>query len=629
MQYLGIKLDLDRDSNFSEEGLVLLERYYAEEGRAGVQKAIARVANCFSFGDKAFAQRVYDGISQHYWFPSSPIFSNAILGEWVGDYWKDKKDGENIDNYWQGPRPKAMPIACFLAYLEDSIKGQVETATELSYLSVMGGGTAVHSQIRATSDKAPGPIPYIKTLDGVMGYYRQGKTRRGSTAIYLDIKHPDVPEFIRMRHPSGSGDSARKIDNRKGVHLALNLTDEFQEAVDNDDDWTFECPHTKEPKQTVKARALWEDILDAREFTGEPFFLFVDTVNRAHPPYQLKRGLKSNGSNLCTEITLATSSDRTAVCCLSSANLERFSEWNAQPVMADMVRFLDNVLEWFIHFAPPQLERAVNGAKAERAIGIGFMGWAYYLMRHNIPFEGGGYNSAIHHIHRLHSVLHAEALAESAKLALERGEPADLVGQQKRNSHVFAIAPNVNSSVLCYTSPSCEPLASNAYTQKSRAGISLFKNKYLEQWLFRLMEQEAKLFYENGVAFDSKMFAEDFWDDIVRHNGSVQHLEYMSYEDKAVFKTAWEIDQHWVVEQAEQRAQYICQASSTNLFFAPGSDRAYVNSVHLKAMRGRKCKSLYYYRTGSEQVADTIKTITRKPLADWRTDGESCAACEG
>lgn len=618
MEYLGIKLDLDRDSNFSDEGLILLERYYAEEGRAGVQKAIARVANCFSFGDKEFAQRVYDGISQHRWFPSSPIFSNAILGQWSGDYWKDRKDGENIDNYWNGPRPKAMPIACFLAYLEDSIDGQVKTASELSYLSVMGGGTAVHSQIRATSEKAPGPIPYFKTLDGVMGYYRQGKTRRGSTAIYLNCDHPDLPEFIRMRHPSGGGDPARKIDNRKGVHLAVNITDEFQNAVDADADWTFRCPHTGEPKQTVKARKMWEDMLEAREFTGEPFLWFVDTVNRAAPRYQLERGLKNNGSNLCTEITLATTTNRTAVCCLSSYNLERHDDKDGNTIMADMVRFLDNVIEWFIHFAPPTLERAVNSAKAERAIGIGFMGWANYLMKNNIPFEGGGFGSAIHRIHTLHRDFHSAGIAASERLAKERGEPSDLTGVGRRNSHIFAIAPNVNSSVLCNTSPSCEPLNSNAYTQKSRAGIYLFKNKYLENW-----------FNANCPESQDPEATAAFWKDIVQHKGSVQHLTYMDEHHKKVFKTVWEIDQHWVVEQAEQRQPYLCQAASTNLFFAPGNDRKYINSVHLKAMRGRVCKGLYYFRTGSEQVADTVKAITRKALVDWKADSETCASCEG
>ena len=617
MEYLGIKLDLDRDSNFNEQGLTLLERYYADEGRSGVQKAIARVANCFSFGDKEFAQRVYDGISQHRWFPSSPIFSNAILGEWAGDYWKEKSDGQNLDDFWQGPRPKAMPIACFLAYLEDSIKGQVETAAELSQLSVMGGGTAVHSKIRATSDKAPGPIPYFKTLDGIMGYYRQGKTRRGSTALYMDVDHPDLPEFIRMRHPSGGGDTARKIDNRKGVHLAVNLTDEFQKAVDDDLDWTFKCPHTREPKQTMRARQLWEDMLEAREFTGEPFLWFIDTVNRAAPKFQVDRGLVNNGSNLCTEITLATTANRTAVCCLSSYNLERHDAKSSDQIISDMVRFLDNVIEWFIYFAPPELERAVASATAERAIGIGFMGWANYLMKNDIPFEGGGFNSAIHHIHTLHVSFHGAGVAASEQLARERGEPSDLVGVGRRNSHIFAIAPNVNSSVLCNTSPSCEPLNSNAYPQKSRAGIYLFKNKYLDLWV-----------KENFHEWTDEQ-VEAFWEDIVAHKGSVQHLTFMSDHKKKVFKTVWEIDQHWIVEQAEQRQPHLCQAASTNLFFAPGSDRAYINSVHLKAIRGRVAKGLYYFRTGSEQVADTVKKITRKALVDWKADSEGCAACEG
>lgn len=616
MEYLGIKLDLDRDSNFNEQGLTLLERYYADEGRSGVQKAIARVANCFSFGDKEFAQRIYDQISTHRWFPSSPIFSNAILGEWTGDYWKDKQADQNIDNFWNGPRPKAMPIACFLAYLEDSIAGQVKTASELSYLSVMGGGTAVHSQIRATSEKAPGPIPYFKTLDGVMGYYRQGETRRGSTALYVGDKHPDIPEYIHMRHPSG-GDAARKIDNRKGVHLAVNISDDFIAAIDNDGDWTFECPHTGEKKQTVKARDLWESILDSRALTGEPFLWFVDTANRAAPPYQLKRGLRNNGSNLCTEITLATTANRTAVCCLSSYNLERHDEGNGEQIIADMVRFLDNVIEWFIHFAPKELERAVASAKAERAIGIGFMGWAYYLMKNRIPFEGGGFGSAIHHIHDIHNPLHAAGIAASKQLAKERGEPSDCHGIGVRNSHVFAIAPNVNSSVLCNTSPSCEGLSSNAYPQKSRAGIYLVKNKYLERWL-------------SEVFLDLTKEEEDtFWNDIVKHNGSVQHLTFMSEADKKVFRTIWEIDQHWVIEQAEQRQPYICQAASTNLSFAPGSDKAYVNSVHLKAARGKIAKGLYYLRSGSEQTADTVKSIERKPLADWKADAEGCVACEG
>lgn len=613
MEYLGIKIDITRDSNFSDQGLQLLDRYYAADGQEGVQKAIARVANCFSLGDAEFAQRIYDYISNHYFFPSSPIFSNAIEGTWNKPV-SFRGDSSDLLDCWNGPRPKAMPIACFLAYLEDSIKGQISTASELSLLSVMGGGTAVHSRIRATSDKAPGPIPYFKTLDGIMGYYRQGKTRRGSTAIYLDVSHPDIEEFIRMRHPSG-GDPARKIDNRKGVHLAVNVTEDFVKAVDNNLDWNLVDPHSGVVHKTLKARDLWEQILEAREFTGEPFIYFIDVANRELPQVQKDKGLRNYGSNLCTEITLATGPARTAVCCLSSLNLDKYDEWKNTQIVSDLVRFLDNVIEWFIAYAPPGLERAVYSAKAERAIGIGFMGWHYYLMQKRIPYESGGFNSAIQEIHRIHSVCYHQAYAASRDLALSRGVPSDLVGTGVRNSHIFAIAPNVNSAVLCNTCPSVEPINSNAYTQKSRAGVTLVKNKYLEAWLKNHSEQ-----------YPSE---EDFWKDIVANNGSVQHLEFMSDEDKKVFKTAWEIDQHWVIEQAEARQPYICQAASTNVFFLPGTDRSYINSVHLKAMRGRILKSLYYFRTGSAAQADTVKKIERRSLEDWKGTGDECVACQG
>ena len=613
MEYLGIKIDITRDSNFSDQGIQLLDRYYAADGQEGVQKAIARVANCFSFGDAEFAQRIYDYISNHHFFPSSPIFSNAIEGTWNKPV-SFGGGGSDLLDCWSGPRPKAMPIACFLAYLEDSIKGQISTASELSLLSVMGGGTAVHSRIRATSDKAPGPIPYFKTLDGIMGYYRQGKTRRGSTAIYLDVSHPDIEEFIRMRHPSG-GDPARKIDNRKGVHLAVNVTEDFVKAVDNNLDWNLVDPHSGVVHKTLKARELWEQMLEAREFTGEPFIYFIDVANRGLPQAQKDKGLRNYGSNLCTEITLATGPDRTAVCCLSSLNLDRYEEWKNTQIVSDLVRFLDNVIEWFIAYAPPGLERAVNSAKAERAIGIGFMGWHYYLMQKRIPYESGGFNSAVQEVHRIHSVCYHQAYAASEALALSRGVPSDLTGTGVRNSHIFAIAPNVNSAVLCNTCPSVEPINSNAYTQKSRAGVTLVKNKYLEAWLECHLEH-----------YPSE---EDFWKDIVANNGSVQHLKFMSDEDKKLFKTAWEIDQHWVIEQAEARQPYICQTASTNVFFLPGTDRSYINSVHLKAMRGRILKSLYYFRTGSAAQADTVKKIERRSLEDWKGTGDECVACQG
>lgn len=591
-----IQLDVSRDKNFSPQGIQLLERYYSD-GEEGIQKAIARAANCYSFGDDDLAQFIYDAASKHWFFYSSPVLSNAVDGEW-------------IDGKWVGEKPKALPIACFLTYVGDSIDSQVRANSEISHLSIRGGGTSMHLQIRGTSEKAPGPIPYAKTVDGLMGYYKQGKTRKGSTALYLDVSHPDILEFIGMRKPSG-GDSARKIDNRSGVHHGINITDSFRNAVISDLDWELICPHTKQVVEVHKARSIWEAILEAREFTGEPYLYFIDVANEALPAAQKQLGLRNNGSNLCSEITLPTSDDRTAVCCLSSLNLEKWEEWKDTPLVENLVKFLDNVLQWFIWWAPPELNRAVISAQKERAIGIGMMGWHNYLMSKMIPFESGGFNSAASHNHRIFSTIQERGIKASQELAQSRGEPSDMRGTGRRNSHIFAIAPNANSSVLCNTSPSIEPINSNAYPQKSRAGITLVKNKYLERLL------EAK-----GLNTD------EVWQSIVKNNGSVQHLGFLDDRERAVFKTAWEIDQHWIVQHAGDRQQYICQAQSLNVFFLPGSDRAYINSVHMKALKERMVKSMYYFRTGSEGAADTVKTINRRPISDWKDDNV-CVACEG
>ena len=614
MEYKGIKLT-NRDSLFSEQGKILLERFYAKDGDQGAQIALARMANCFSYGDKELAQFIYDAASRHWFFPSSPILSNAVEGDWV-------YDPKFMCMYWDGEEPKAMPIACFLSHAGDSIKEQIDTSSELAYLSVMGGGTSVHSAIRAVSDKAPGPIPYFKTIDGLMGYYRQGKTRRGSTAIYLDISHPDVLEFIGMRKPSG-GDPARKINNRAGVHNAVNITREFRRAVDANADWELKCPHSGEVKEVVKARMLWETLLDTRELTGEPYLYNIDLANDALPQAQKNRGLRNNGSNLCSEITLATSAQRTAVCCLSSVNLERWDEWKDTPLIAKLVRFLDNVIQWFIDYAPNELSRAVASAQAERAIGIGAMGWHNLLMSKMIPFESGGFGSASQLNHIIFSKMAKEGDEESRQLAIERGEPTDLFGTGRRNSHLFAIAPNANSSVLCNTSPSIEPILSNAYTQESRAGIFLVKNKWLEKWL---MNREEEMQRGNPLY---KFWYEPFWNEVIANNGSIQHMEWIPEDVRKVFKTAWEIDQHWVVEHAGARQPYICQAQSTNLFFLPGSSRKYINSVHLKWLRDDKAKSLYYFRTGAASQADTIRNIERQALVDWKQDNEECVACQG
>lgn len=615
-EYKGIQLDLSRDKLFSEDGINLLNRYYSD-GEEGVQRAIARAANCFSYGDKELAQFIYDAASKHWFFYSSPILSNAVEGEWVTNgthkdrhFWEAASKGHRLST-WHGEVPRAMPIACFLSYCPDTIHGQINTAAELSLLSVAGGGAALHSRIRAVTDKAPGPIPYIKTIDGIMGYYRQGKTRRGSVAAYLDISHPDILEFIKMRTPSG-GDPARKINNRAGVHNAINITRAFSDAVRDNLLWELRCPHSDKVYDKLPARELWEAILETRELTGEPYLWFIDNVNDKLPLSQLSLGLKNNGSNLCSEISLPTDTERTAVCCLSSLNLERYDEWKDTPLVENLVRFLDNVLQWFIDYAPDELERAKFSAYRERAIGIGAMGWHNFLMKNDIPFESGGFNSAAQWNHKIFSSIHGQGIQASLDLGAERGEAPDMFGTGRRNSHVFAIAPNANSSVLCNTSPSIEPIFSNAYPQKSRAGIQIVKNRYLEKKL--------EWYGLNEPAV---------WKSIADNGGSVQHLSFLTQHEKNVFKTATEIDQRWLIEHAEARQPYICQAQSLNLFFAPGSDRAYINAVHLKALYSNVLKSLYYFRTGSAEMTDTIKDVQRQALVDWKEDDGECVSCQG
>ncbi len=451
----------------------------------------------------------------------------------------------------------------------------------------------------------------MKIIDGAMGYYKQGKTRRGSCAVYMDVSHPDIIEFIKIRTLSG-GDNSRKILNRMGVHIAVNITEEFRSAVDADTDWNLICPHTKQIKNTIKARELWELMLHTRELTGEPYMWFIDVANQHLPQTQMDLGLRNYGSNLCSEISLATSEERTAVCCLASLNLEKYDEWKDTTFVKDMIRFLDNVIQWFIDYSPKELSRARYSAMRERALGLGAMGWANFLMSKNIPFESGGFNSASQWNHIIFSNIQKQALEESLLLGELRGEAPDMIGTGRRNSHLIAPAPNSNSSILCNTSSALEPLASNAYTTKTRAGIFLVKNKHL----IPILEK-----YNKNI--------EEVWKSIIDDEGSVQNLDFLSVQEKLVFKTAWEIDQIWVVEHAEQRQQYVCQSQSLNLYFLPGTERKYINRVHLKAMRGRKIKGLYYFRTGAKSSADTVKVIERSSLKNWdESDSSVCVACE-
>lgn len=617
MKYQDITIYPERDESFSQEARSMLRKYY-NSGDDNIQSVIAKVAINFSYGDTGLAQRLTNACSKRWFFFSSPPLSNAVKGYWDSnvdykskEFWKPE-NRELRRAAWKGDLPKAMPISCFLTYLGDNIRSQIEANLEVAELSVMGGGTSLQSRIRAMSDVAPGPIPYFKTIDGLMGYYRQGKTRRGSCAIYLDVDHPDIIEFIKMRTPSG-GDANRKMLNRSGVHHGVNFTREFAQAVRDDAMFALRCPHTKEVKEMKRAREIWETFLEARELTGEPYFWNIDHANDQLPATQKALGLRNNGSNLCSEISLANNDERTAICCLSSLNLELYEEWKDSTLVADLVQFLDNILQWFIDYAPDSLSRAVFSATKERAIGIGGMGWANFLMKNMIPFEGGGFGSAVQWNHKIWSGVKAKAVEKSQQLAIERGEPEDMKGTGMRNSHLLAIAPNANSSLLCGTSPSIEPLMSNAYAQKTRAGIMLHKNKYLEPVLEKY-----------------GLNTEEVWKQIVKNEGSVQWIEQLSDIERSIFKTAWEIDQHWLVQHAEDRQPYICMAQSLNLFFLPGSDRKYIGSVHLKALYSRVLKSLYYFRTGTAVAADLVKEMQREAMQDWKQneDDGGCPSCE-
>ena len=431
-----------------------------------------------------------------------------------------------------------------------------------------------------------------------------GNTRKGSYACYMDVSHPDIIEFLNIRVPTG-GDTNRKCFN---LNNAVNLSDAFMQSVLDDKDWDLIDPNTKQVKETVKARELWQRILEVRFRTGEPYFFFSDTANK-HLPESLKnKGLKIHGSNLCSEIYLVTSKERSAVCCLSSLNLEYFDEWKNTTIIEDCITFLDNVLQYFIDNAPKQLHKAIFSAMQERSLGLGAMGFHSYLQRKNIAFESPvakGVNR------KIFSLIKERAVKQTEILAKERGEYLDGIGYGRRNSHLLAIAPNANSAIILDTSPSIEPLKSNAFTHRTRAGSFLSKNKYLDK-----------------ILLDKNMPKEEYdsiWQSIILNQGSVQHLECLTDYQKNVFKTAFELDQMWLIEHGADRQEFICQGQSLNLFFPAGSDKAYVNAVHIMAWK-KGLKGLYYLRTNTGVVAEKVSTkIERKALKDY----DECIACQG
>lgn len=587
-KHLGIEIDLSKDEVLSEQALKLLVDYYCQEDEPSPQYAFARAAVAYSYGDLGLAQRIYNAVANGWFMYASPVLSNAPV---------------------KGEKVKALPISCFLTYVPDSLEGLISHSSELRWLSVKGGGVGGHwSDIRAVSNKAPGPMPFLHTVDADMVAYRQGRTRKGSYAAYIDIDHPDIVEFVNMRVPTG--DVNRKCLN---LHHAVNITDDFMRAVEQNADWNLLDPNDGSVRDTTKARKLWELILETRYRTGEPYLNFIDTANRAMPETQKALGLKIRGSNLCNEIHLATNEDRSAVCCLSSVNLEKYDEWKDTTLIADLIHFLDNVLQFFIDHAGDEIERARYSAQRERSLGLGAMGFHSYLQKHRVAFESEEARKVNDEIFK---DIQDKAIAESLRLGKEKGEAPDMEGTGRRNAHLLAIAPNANSSLIGGTSPSIEPWKANAFTSRTRAGSHLSKNKYLEEELEKIGKN-----------------TEEVWSSIITNGGSVQHLDFLDDHIKAVFKTAIELNQDWVVYLAGSRQQYLCQGQSLNVFFPAGASKGYLHKVHYNAWK-YGCKGMYYLRTETSNRAENVaQKVERDRLVEFQEtqsqEQDECVACQG
>ena len=585
--YLGISIETDKDKLLSKQAAKLLKDYYCVDGEDSPQMAFARAAKAYCYSDTKLAQRIYNYVSNKWFMFASPVLSNA------------PKPNEKI---------KALPISCFLSYVPDTLEGLIEHTSELRWLSVKGGGVGGHwSDVRSVSDIAPGPIPFLHTVDADMTAYRQGKTRKGSYAAYMDVSHPDIMEFLTVRIPTG--DVGRKCLN---IHHAVNVTDEFMTAVEDDEDWNLQDPNEEKVRETYKARKIWETILETRFRTGEPYINFIDTANRYLPKTMKKKGLKIHGSNLCNEIHLPTNDERTAVCCLSSLNLELYDEWKDTDVVKDLITFLDNVLQFFIDNAPDEISRARYSATQERSLGLGAMGLHSLYQKNRIPFDSLQAKTLNEEIFKK---IKEDAVEQTKILGKEKGEAPDMKGTGKRNAHLLAIAPNANSSMITGCSPSIEPHKANAYTHRTRAGSHLIKNRYLKEELQKINQDTPEV-----------------WTSIITNGGSVQHLDFINDSMKEVFRTAIEINQRVIIEQGGDRQKYLCQGQSLNIFFPAGASKNYLHDVHMKAWKD-ECKGLYYLRTETshraENVAEKVKLNKLKDYSEDVQSEEDCPACEG
>jgi ribonucleoside-diphosphate reductase alpha chain len=594
--YNDIRVDYSRDSLFDEIGKIRMKESYMKDDETSPQQRFAFVSKTFS-SNKEHAQRLYDYASKHWLSYSTPILSF-------------------------GRSKKGLPISCFLNYIEDTAEGLVKNLSETNWLSMVGGGVGIGFGIRSADDKSTGVLPHLKIYDAATLAYRQGRTRRGSYAAYLDISHPDIIEFLEIRKPTGDP-NVRCLN----MHHGINIPHEFMELIEKcmldteaDDKWALRDPHTQEVKSYISARDLWQRVLEMRMMTGEPYLHFIDTSNERLPAFLKSKNLKIHQSNLCSEIILPTSVERTAVCCLSSVNLEYFDEWKKDDqFLADIAEMLDNVLTYFITHAPNAISRAKYSAERERSIGVGALGFHAYLQSKNIPWESA---MAVSANTRMFMHIRNQLDKANIKLGKERGEAPDAVGTGQRFSHVMAIAPNASSSILMgNTSPSIEPFRANVYRQDTLSGASINKNKHLDKIIKKACEKNNKLDYN------------EIWSSIIMNDGSVQHLDILKENDKDTFKTAMEIDQRWVVEHAAIRQEFIDQAQSVNLFFRPDTDIKYLHACHFMAWK-KGLKTLYYCRSEKIGKADKVaKKIERRIIEEIKikdlTNEDTCLACEG
>jgi ribonucleoside-diphosphate reductase alpha chain len=597
-----VRVDRSRDALLTDFGRATLDDRYLMPGES-YQDLFARVASYYG-DDTAHAQRIYDYISRLWFMPATPILSN-------------------------GGTKRGLPISCFLNEASDSLDGIVELWNENVWLASKGGGIGSYwGNLRSIGEKVgqngktSGVIPFIRVMDSLTLAISQGSLRRGSAAVYLPISHPEIEEFIEIRRPTG-GDPNRKAPN---LHHGIQVSDAFMRAVEADEPWSLISPKDHAPVRQVSARMLWIRILTARVETGEPYIVFTDHVNRGRPEHHKLAGLEVRTSNLCSEITLPTGIDqhgrqRTAVCCLSSVNLETWFEWKDHPLfIEDIMRFLDNVLQDFIDRAPDEMARAKYAAFRERSVGLGVMGFHSFLQALGVPFE-----SVIAKVwnKRMHAHIRGQADIASRVLAEERGAcpDAEEYGVMERFSHKMAIAPTASISVIAgNASPGIEPIAANVFLQKTLSGSFTVRNRHLQA-----------LLAQKGRDSDA------VWSSITLSKGSVQHLDFLTEQEKAVFKTAFELDQRWVIEHAADRTPYVCQSQSVNIFLPADVHKRDLHQIHMLAWR-RGVKSLYYCRSLSIQRADNVSekvvrptamaTAAAAPAVAAPANYEECLACQ-